>query len=325
MRMLFAGLAGLALAASFQAQAQENWKVYSYLPNGKLAGAEGLQQVLDTVEKGSKGAIKFQMNLSGSLPINASDITQAVADGIVQMGDDGFFLGNITIGGILRQPMLIKDEMEYAKVLAIVQPHIEKAFDQKGVTVLGTYYYPLITVFGAKPITKLEDLAGKKFRMTSPEQANFLKAFGASGITISPPEVPTALQRGAVDGVLTATSGGGRIWGDLLTHNYRIGTDFFQGFVIVNKAALAKLAPEVQKLIRDTTAQVTPGISVRMAREDGETVDLLKSKGMIFTTPKPEDVAEATKRMGAVWNEWAKSKGPLHEQVMAEVRAALGK
>jgi len=323
MRALLA--AAIGMLACVSVNAAENWKVYTYLPSGKLAGAEGLQQALDAVEKETNGAIKFQMNLAGSLPIAASDITQAAADNIVPMADDGFFLGNITIAGILRQPLLIKDTAEYQKALAIMMPYVERAYDKKGLIVLGTYNYPLITVFGNKPITSLADLQGKKLRMTSPEQAAFLKAFGGSGITINPPDVPSALQRGAVDGVLTATSGGGRIWGDMLTHTFRIGLDFFQGFVIVNKASFAKLSPDVQKSIRANVAKVMPEITARMEREDGETLEGFRKRGMVITEATEADVAEAVKRMAPVWTEWAKSKGPEHEKALAEVRQALGR
>jgi len=323
MRAFVFGVAGALIAAT--AFAAENWKAYSYLPNGKLAGAIGHQKIIDAVEKASGGEVKMQLNLSGSLPIAATDITQAVADNIVQFGDDGFFLGNITIGGILRQPMLIKDTTEYGKALAIMMPYIEQAYAKKGIIVLGTYNYPASTVFGAKPITKLEDLSGKKLRMTSPEQGAFLKAFGGSGITISPPDVPSALQRGAVDGALTATSGGGRIWGDFFTHNYRLGTDFFQAFYIVNKASFDKLKPDVQKALREAAVKISPENTAQMVKEDDETLSALKAKGLVATDPKPEEVAEATKRMAPLWDEWAKSKGPEHVKAMAEVRKALGK
>jgi len=323
--MVAAALVTLASLNAVPAHAAENWKVYTYLPNGKLAGAEGVQQILDTVDKASGGELKFQMSLAGSLPIAATDITQAVADNIIQLADDGFFLGNVTVGGILRQPMLLKDDAEYAKALTVMLPYITSAYDKKGVTVLGTYYYPQITVWGNKPITKLEDIAGKKLRLTSPEQAAFLKAFNGSGITISPPEVPSALQRGAVDGVLTAAAGGGRIWGDLLTHNFRIGTDYFQSFIIVNKATFAKLSPKTQTVLRDTVRDAMPGISARMAREENETLDGMKAKGMVVTIAKPEEIAEATKRMAPVWAEWAKAKGAEHERALADVKAAIGK
>jgi len=125
--------------------------------------------------------------------------------------------------------------------------------------------------------------------------------------------------------VLTAAAGGGRIWGDLLTHNYRIGTDYFQAFVIVNKAAFAKLSPKAQAALKDAVREVAPQISTRMAREENETLDGMKAKGMVVTIAKPEEVVEATKRMAPVWAEWAKAKGPEHERALAEVRAAIGK
>lgn len=137
--------------------------------------------------------------------------------------------------------------------------------------------------------------------------------------------MPSALQRGAVDGALTATSGGGRIWGDFLTHNFRLGTDYFQGFYIVNKAAFEKLSPAAQNALREAAKKASPEVTAQMVREDSETLDALKAKGMVVTEPKPEEIAEATKRMGPIWDEWAKSKGSEHVRVMAEVRKALGK
>lgn len=323
MRILLAVLLGLALAGG--ARAQESWNAYTYLPAAHLAGAEGLKEIIDSVQEKSGGKIRFQLNLAGSLPINASDITQAVGDDIVQMASDGFFLGNVTVGGILRLPMLIENNEQYAKAIEVMYPYMEKAYAERGVTMLGTYYYPQITIFGTKPVTSLAGLSGMKFRMTSPEQALFLRAFGASGITISPPEVPSALQRGSVDGALTAAAGGGRVWGDFFTHNYQLGTDFFQAFIIVNTARFEKLSPELRQMLRDKVAEVTPRNSSRMQREEGETLDKFRARGMVITKATPAEVAEAAKPMREIWLNWAKERGPVHEKALAEVMAAVGK
>ena len=58
------------------------------------------------------------------------------------MGDDGYFLGNVPIGGVLRLPMLIRSRDEYAKAAMIVDPYLETAFGKKGLVVLGQYRYP---------------------------------------------------------------------------------------------------------------------------------------------------------------------------------------
>ena len=44
-----------------------------------------------------------------------------------QMGDDGYFLGNVPIGGVLRLPMLLRTLADYDKAAAIMKPYLEKA------------------------------------------------------------------------------------------------------------------------------------------------------------------------------------------------------
>ena len=81
---------------------------------------------------------------------------------------------------------------------------------------LATYNYPLQVVWSRKPINSLADMKGQKLPVTSPEQAEYVKRLGGLPVTIGPSEVPSALDRGVVDGVFTASSGGGKIWRDLL-------------------------------------------------------------------------------------------------------------
>ena len=69
-------------------------------------------------------------------------------------------------------------------------------------------------------------------------------------MTIGAAEVPSALDRGVVDGVFTASSGGGKIWRDLLKYNYRLGPNFFDGVIAVNKMAFDKLPPEAQAKLK---------------------------------------------------------------------------
>jgi TRAP-type C4-dicarboxylate transport system substrate-binding protein len=67
-----------------------------------------------------------------------------------QMGDDGYFLGNVPIGGVLRLPMLLRTLADYDKAAAIMNPYLEKAFEKKGLLVLGQYLYPFQVAFRAR-------------------------------------------------------------------------------------------------------------------------------------------------------------------------------
>ena len=81
------------------ASAAEKWNLYVYNAVSTVSAVKGLVKVNEEIEKETGGALSIRLHLGGSLPINTTTITQAVSDDVVQMGDDGYFLGNIPIGG----------------------------------------------------------------------------------------------------------------------------------------------------------------------------------------------------------------------------------
>ena len=62
-----------------------------------------------------------------------------MGENVVNIGDDLFNSGNIPVAGIPRLPMLIQSYEDFAKADAVLKPYIEKAFAQKGSTVLASY------------------------------------------------------------------------------------------------------------------------------------------------------------------------------------------
>ncbi len=224
-RSVLAGAAGLAgfAATPLSAQSATQWNAYTYIPAATLPSGRGLARIAEGIEKASGGALRIRVHLGGSLPIGASDISNALSDNVVQLGDDGFFHGNLPVTGILRLPMLIATPEEFDKAVAIMRPYFEKAYAAKGVVLLGQYYFPVQVAWSRRKLAGLADIRGQKFRVTSPEQGEFVRRFGGTPITLGASEVPSALDRGVVDGVFTASSGGGKIWKDLLKSSFRLG------------------------------------------------------------------------------------------------------
>ena len=247
-RQAIAALAASPVAAPavLRAQGTVTWTVYTYVPAATLAPAKVFQEIIERVSKETNGGFQMKYHLGGALTIKATDITTAVGDNVIQIGDDGFQQGNVPITGILRLPMLITSTAEFEKALAVMKPYVERAYDKKGSTVLSTYYFPMQIAWSSKKLTSLDEFKGQKIRATSPEQIEFLKRFGANGLTVGGSEVPSALERGVVDGVLTANAGGGKIWKDLLKYCYEIGLNYFEANVAVNKEAYAKLPARLQ-------------------------------------------------------------------------------
>lgn len=324
--MLAAG-AGLAAAGTGAAKAQSatTWNAYTYTPAATLAPARGLARIAEGIEKASSGALKIRIHLAGSLPIGATDISNAVSDNVVQLGDDGLFHGNLPITGILRLPMLIATPEEFDKAVAIMRPHFEKAYAAKDVVLLAQYYYPLQVAWSRNPLASLADMKGQKFRVTSPEQGEYVRRLGGTPVTLGAAEVPSALDRGVVDGVFTASSGGGRIWRDLLKSSYRLGPNFFDASIAVNRAAFQKLSPAVQEQLRGIVAETAPWITAELRREEAEVTQQLGGGGIRMTEPSAADVAAAAKALAPYWDEWAKARGADAAAALAAVRAAVGR
>lgn len=301
------------------------WTTYTFGPAESLGNVQGLKRILSDIEKNTNGEVKFRLRLAGSLPIQATNITQAVGNGTILFADDGFYLGNIRIAGVLRLPMLLRTQDEYKKAFNIMEPYINREFERKGVVVLGHFLFPHQVAFSTKPLTKLADFKDQKMRASSPEQAAFIQRAGGIPVAMGGAEVPSALQTGTIDGVFTASAGGGKIWGDMLKYNYRLPVNYFDGFYIVNKAAFDKLSPQNQKKMRDSVQRLAPTTTAQLYKEEDEVTAMLKEKGMIITVPTAEDTEAATKLVSAYWDEWATEQGGDAIQALAEVRKALGR
>src|SRR3954467_6382038 len=309
----------ICLAPFSPALSAEKWDLYVYNAVSTVAAVKGLNTVIEQIEKETNGELSIRLHLGGSLPINTTNITQAVSDDVVQMGDDGYFLGNVPIGGVLRLPMLIRSRDEYAQAATIVDPYLEAAFGKKGLIVLGQYLYPFQVAYSRNKLTSLADFKGQKIRVTSPEQGEFIKRLGGVPVTLGAPEVPSALDRGVVDGVLTANTGGGNTWKDLLKFNYRLGINYFNSVVIVNKERFNKLSPEIQAKVRKAVADNMPLITKAMADEEDNLSKKFAEGGMTVTEPQPGDLDVGTKAISAYWDEWAKSKGPEAAAALKQV------
>lgn len=317
---------GLLLGATLASgAAAETWTAYTFSPAESLANVPGLREIASRVAEATKGALEIELQLGGQLPIKASNITQAVADNVVQMADDAYSAGNVPIFGLLKLPMLLQTPQDFAKAREIALPYITAAYDKLGVTVLANYNWPAQIVFSKTPFSKLGDFEGKKVETDSPQQEAFVQAFGGIGIVVNAADVPSALQRGTIDLVLTASSGGGKIWGDLLDYNYRIAVSEFPAVIIVNKETFEALPAETQASLRSITQEVAQQITTAFQEDEKAMRNKLESSGMTIVEPTPEEIALATEKMKPYWEAWAKQQGTEAQEALAALRKAIGR
>ncbi|MEA2745087.1 MAG: TRAP-type transport system periplasmic protein [Acetobacteraceae bacterium] len=306
-------------------RAATTWECYVYNPLAKQPSVDAVVRMIEEVRQKTNGDLLINLHLGGSLPIKADSITAALADNVIQFGDDGFATGTIPITGVLRLPMLLQSPADLAKAMNIVRPYLDTANGKRGMEVLGQYSYPFQVVWGRKKITSLTDIKGLKLRVTSVEQGEFIRRFGGVALTMGSPDVAAALDRGVVDGGLTASSGGGLLWHDLLKYRFAFPVSYVNSTYVVNKEAMEKLSPTTQKVLREAAATWTDWATKEMIRLEDDVTAQFGREGMILTTATPEEIAQATEKMRPYWNEWAKAHGADATAALAQIRAAANR
>ena len=227
----------MALAASLIATPAlaVDWNFYHHQSAPLFATSRGAKMLSEQIEKDTNGELKARLHLSGTLQIAPNNITPAVAEGVVQLADDLFNSGNIPVAGIPRLPGLVRTLDEFRKTADALRPYLEKAFAEKGIVMLADYTYPLQVVWGKKKLTSLDDFKGMKLRVAQPEQGEMVRRFGGTSVTISAPEVPSALDRGVVEGIFTAGVGA-VLWKDLLKYGFLIPVNWNNSYIKIGRA-----------------------------------------------------------------------------------------
>lgn len=324
-RILFAVGLVMATLSAVPAKAATTWECYVYNPLTKLPSVEAVANMIEEVKEKTHGDLIINMHLGGSLPIKADGITAGVADNVIQLGDDGFATGTIPVTGVLRLPLLIQNEDEIKKGIQILRPYLDAAYAKRGIEVLGQYYYPVQVIWGRKKIESLTDIKDLKLRVTSVEQGEFIRRFGGIPLTMGSPDVAAALDRGVVDGALTASSGGGIVWHDLLKYRYAFPVSWVTSTYIVNKSAMDALSPATQAILRQSAEKWTAWASQEMARQENELTAKFGKEGMVLTDAKPAEIKEATDKLRPYWDEWAKNHAADAKEALAKLRAAVGR
>ena len=315
--------AALALAVAAPVASAEELKSYTYIEAVTSPAYKGLERFAEEIEKATDGAITMKPNVGGSLPISATDITLAVADGVLDVADDQFFSGNFETAGLLRLPFLMPTRDDYLKGREIWNEVAKPQFEALGVRFLADYHYPEQVIFSAKPITKLEDIRGMRIRVGSPEQGALIERLGGIPTTITPADVPTALQSGVVDAVLTASAGGGLVWREFFTHNYRLPINWVNCVFIVNQDVYDGLSPEHQEALQKSADTAAAFIETTLLNSDESSTQSFIDTGMIVTIPTDEELATAKAAIQDYWTEWASGKGDVTRDALDRIMAAV--
>ena len=215
----------------------------------------------------------------------------------------------------------------YAKYPAFADEH-------KGVKVLAVFTHGPGIVFNTKkPVTKVDDLAGMKWRVGGGMVNEISKAMGMN-VTLKPaPESYELLSTGVMDGTLFPAES---VESFKIDKVIRFATTFPGGlyntsFVfMMNQARYDGLPADVKKIIDEMSGEFAARMMGRgWDRVDRRGMAFMQASGVAFTQADAAFVAAVKARTGGLEETWAKAaeaKGLKDaKKVIAEYRAEITK
>ena len=215
----------------------------------------------------------------------------------------------------------------YAKTPAMADEH-------KGVKVLAVFTHgPGIALNTKKPVTKVDDLAGMKWRIGGGMVNEISKALGMN-VTLKPaPESYELLSTGVMDGTLFPAESVESFKIDkVIKHATTFpGGLYNTSFVfMMNPAKYDSLPPEVKKIIDEMSGEPTARMMGRgWDKVDRRGLAFMQASGVAFTQADPAFVAAIKARTGGLEEIWAKAaeakgmKDP--KKTLADYRAEIAK
>ncbi len=233
-------------------------KVYSFTLSmhdpKTTANAVYIQSWIDAIDKATDGHVKITLYDNATLSA-ATDIGDNVKSAAVDIGwlYTSYYAGQFPLSDVINMPMQgFGDPVVSTEVLWALEekyPEVEKEWGDFKLLML--YGNPgMILCSAEKPIQSMADLKGMTIRCPSGAITDVLSAWGASPVTMAPPDLYEAIEKKNINGYIFEPAG---ICNFSLQEITKYYTDYplYDGpfALIMNKAQWDSLPKEYQDII----------------------------------------------------------------------------
>ena len=312
--------AALSLLAGTAAQAQTVLKVHHFLPSGSSSQVKIIAPWCAKIEKESGGELKCQiypaMQLGGTPPQLLDQVRDGVAD--IVWSVPTYSAGRYTKSEVFELPFMAINAKQGSQAL---WEYVQKnALDEyKGIKPLFMHTTEGYVLHSNKPILKLEDMKGKKIRTATRISARMMSAMGGTPVQMPLPQVPDALSKGVVDGVLVPWEAlpATKLHEIVKYHlDAPVGSPRFANTIFIfgmNQAKYDSLTPEQKKVI-DANSGVDFSAAIGKAWDESAPAarKQAQDRGNQFNTigaAEVEGFQKATARVATDWVKEVTAKG----------------
>lgn len=155
------------------------------------------------------------------------------------------------------------------KTLAAFRPYLEKELrDRHGIETLAIYVYPAQVVFCKKPLAGLTGLSGRRIRVSSATQSDFLGALGAVPVLTGFSELMGSLSSGNTECAITGSMSGNTLGlHEVTTHVHALPVTWGLAIFGANAGVWADLPPDLRALLGRELPKLEAAIWAESERE----------------------------------------------------------
>jgi TRAP-type C4-dicarboxylate transport system substrate-binding protein len=282
-----AGALSLAVAGSAVAQAKFQLRWGHYLADGPFVQLE--KDFASQIEKRTNGQVKINITFAGGLGKD-TELLMLVARGALDMTSTapGYNPDQLRYWRAFQIPLLFKDSKQAMYVLGKVYeelPAYRQEMDRVGVVwlfqqPLGEYY-----ISGPSPdCDSVAKLRGKKIRSFGADFPKAYSAIGAVPVTVTPPAIYEALQRGNLDYSLINA-------GNIQQYKLHEVGKYHCGPVLaitghnitIGKRTWSRLPADIQKIFLDQARETQQEYLAWLGDFENAAVRNIKAQGGVFT------------------------------------------
>lgn len=156
--------------------------------------------------------------------------------------------------------------------VAAWRPRLAEVLRERyGAELLAIYVYPAQVTFCTKPFASLADLAGRRVRVSSASQADFVAALGAQPVQTPLAQIVAAIRGGTLDCAITGTMSGNTIGlHEVTSHVHTMAINWGMAAFVANTVAWNELSSSLRTLLTRELPQLEQRIWAEAERETRE-------------------------------------------------------
>lgn len=314
----FAVAAGLLLGTAAQAA---TWNVASFVPEGSFH-TQNLHKFAEEVRAATKGEIDIKVHSANSL-VAHPEIRNAVRNGTIPMGE--ILLSRLANENPLYEldllPFVVRDYGDARRMWDASREKIEALFARQNLTILYSVPWPNNGLYANKPINRVEDFKGLKFRTYNTVTDRLAQLIGAVPTQVELADIAQAFATGRLDSVITSASAGVSIkaW-DFAKRYYDTKTFLGKNVVFVNKRTFDALPESTRNSIRAAAAAAEKRGWEMSAADDSSQPKVLAQNGITVEDPSPELTRSLEQFGKTMFDEWLKRAGADGTAIAAQFR-----